>query len=310
MDSLVVFNGLDQLGIYNNNTKEIIKIKGVQESYTLEKILLNEDYIVLVFNHFYSIVFIINRKTGTINQWKLEETISQCVLWKNKLIITNLFNTMSCYNMKKELLWNNQYNYSRLFFDINQEILIDKKMYWVFNKNTIHILNINNGQIEETINLSNKHTIIEIILLKNQLIIMTDRGLYVYNKISLELIHYIEDIFPISKSTIHNNILHFHDNQFLYKYDINGQTLKKIPLHHKQTVLLEKPLLLDNNIIIPTNHGFWYILNGDKVIKKSLLKLWSGIKPEIYYNNKIVFYQNFSFRYFKALDLNQLLVYK
>ena len=306
-DNLLVFNGLNQLGIYNSKKEKIINLDSIKESYTLNKILLNDDYIVLVFNSFYSVIAVINRKTFAINYWHMDETVAQCNLLKNKIILTNLVNTMSCYNMKKELLWKNNYNYSHLFFDVDQNLLIDKKIYWIFNKNTIHILNTVNGQIDETIKLKNNQIIVDTLLYKNKIIIITDKGIYIYNKLSLELNHYVENIFPVSKGVIHGDILLFHDNKFLYQYNLQNNNLDKLTLKSdKDVTQLQNIFILEDNIIIPTSKGLWYLINKNEVKKKSLWKLWSNITPTVY-NKKIIFYQNFSVKYLRSLTFNDLI---
>jgi hypothetical protein len=305
---LVVFNGFNQLGIYENNREKLIQLQEIKIQDNLKKILLNDDYIVLIFNNFYSTIVIINRKTLTINYWKMEETVHQCLLLKNKIIITNLFNTMSCYSMKKQILWKNNYNYSNLFFDVDQNLLMDKKIYWIFNKNTIHIVNAAHGQIDETIQLKHNQTILDLLLWDNKIIVITDKAIYIYNKLSLELMNYVENIFPIGKGKVHKSILLFHDNKFLYKYHLKNNNLDKIQLkNEKEITQLQNIFVLDdNNIIVPTSSKVWYLIHNNKVIKKSLWKLWSSINPTIY-DNKIIFYQNFSIKYFKVLNFNQLI---
>lgn len=307
-DDLIIYNGSDTLGFYNKKNKQIIKFE-INDNDNLVRITNNKEYIVIAFNNFYGKILIINKTTGNYSMFFVNYVINDILLLpNNRIIIVDLFNTMNCYNINKQQLWSHKYAYSKIFNNITNNLLYkNNKIYWLFDKNMIYILNSNNGNIEDTIVLKNEFFIKDLIFYNNNLIVITNKGVMIYHLLSLQIIFSIKNIYPISQGIIHNDTLYFHDNKFLLGLNlINYKFSKLLIKKEKKFFELLNPIKIHDYIIIPTKIGRWYLVNKNTVKKVNGFKYWSYIAP-CNYNNQLIFYKNFSNKYFDVLDLSSLI---
>jgi hypothetical protein len=64
-------------------------------------------------------------------------------------------------------------------------------------------------------------------------VVISNDGVYIFNRLSLQLVNYLENIYPISNGIIFKNDLYFHDNKHLYRWNLEQFTLQKYFLKTK-----------------------------------------------------------------------------
>jgi hypothetical protein len=308
---LIIFNGIDQLFYYNEekNIHKFIKIKNFSQ-YNLLKIVGNDTYFILFFNNYRGVVVIVDKINFTCQYQYVEDVITNGVLLENnQFVITNLNNSITSYKTNGQVQWHHSHPYSQLIFKNNQNLIFDKYLYWIFNNNLIYVLDPLRGNVEEDIFLGDK-VIINILTNEKFLIIMTNKSVEIYNKVSLSLVKSWENIYPISNGVVGKNHLYFHDNKKLFIYDLDKATYESIFLKSEDVVVrLLDPLILNDLIIMATIAGKWYVVWNKKTYILDLWKLWSDVFPVIYHDN-IYIYQNFSSKYFEVFnsqDIKKLL---
>ena len=305
---LMIFNGMDEL-YYENHEKNVQKIITIKDfsSCNLLKIISNDSYIGLLFNDSQGKIVIIDKLDFSVKYNTIDDIITNGVwLMNNQLVVTNINNGISCYKTNGEIIWHHNQTYSKLIYNGNQNLIFDKYIYWVFNNNLIYIVDPIRGTIEEDISLGDK-IIINVTIGSNNLIIITNKSIEIYDKNTISLKKTINNIYPLSSGIINNNQLYCHDNKNLLICNLNDYTMETIPLKHESvSIRLLDPLILYDMVIMATIAGKWYIVYNKKVHVIDQWKLWSNVLPAVYYNN-IYFYQNFSTECFNIISKEDIL---